>query len=154
MTGRGSGPHKNNKKPEQAFTAYSGFMVRAWGVEPQHITAREPKSRMSTNSIMPAYKTKKPIAVTIGSIWSGLRGSNSLPPPWQGGALPDELKPHQQCLFILPHISYLSSPNVKFFTLCAYFAAQCHETCAKRGKAQAALRQRYSSPPSLKLSVR
>ena len=27
--------------------------------------------------------------------WSGLRGSNSLPPPWQGGALPDELNPHQ-----------------------------------------------------------
>ena len=26
--------------------------------------------------------------------WSGRRGSNSLPPPWQGGALPDELKPH------------------------------------------------------------
>ena len=25
--------------------------------------------------------------------WSGLRGSNSLPPPWQGGALPDELNP-------------------------------------------------------------
>ena len=28
-------------------------------------------------------------------VWSGLRGSNSLPPPWQGGALPDELNPHQ-----------------------------------------------------------
>ena len=27
-------------------------------------------------------------------IWSGRRGSNSLPPPWQGGALPDELNPH------------------------------------------------------------
>ena len=26
--------------------------------------------------------------------WSGWRGSNSLPPPWQGGALPDELHPH------------------------------------------------------------
>ena len=26
-------------------------------------------------------------------IWSGQRGSNSLPPPWQGGALPDELCP-------------------------------------------------------------
>ena len=26
--------------------------------------------------------------------WSGRRGSNSLPPPWQGGALPDELHPH------------------------------------------------------------
>ena len=25
--------------------------------------------------------------------WSGLRGSNSLPPPWQGGALPEELNP-------------------------------------------------------------
>ena len=25
--------------------------------------------------------------------WSGLRGSNPLPPPWQGGALPDELNP-------------------------------------------------------------
>ncbi len=27
-------------------------------------------------------------------LWSGQRGSNSLPPPWQGGALPDELCPH------------------------------------------------------------
>ena len=25
--------------------------------------------------------------------WSGQRDSNSLPPPWQGGALPDELCP-------------------------------------------------------------
>ena len=29
-------------------------MVRAWGLEPQRIAAREPKSRMSANSIMPA----------------------------------------------------------------------------------------------------
>ena len=29
--------------------------------------------------------------------WSGLRGSNSLPPPWQGGALPDELNPQTWC---------------------------------------------------------
>ena len=28
-------------------------------------------------------------------LWSGRRGSNSLPPPWQGGALPDELNPHK-----------------------------------------------------------
>jgi hypothetical protein len=27
------------------------------------------------------------------AFWSGRRGSNSLPPPWQGGALPDELRP-------------------------------------------------------------
>ena len=28
--------------------------------------------------------------------WSGQRDSNSLPPPWQGGALPNELCPHIQ----------------------------------------------------------
>ena len=33
------------------------------------------------------------------SIWSGQRGSNSLPPPWQGGALPDELCPREQGIF-------------------------------------------------------
>ena len=33
-------------------------------------------------------------ASTMASYWSGRRGSNSLPPPWQGGALPDELRPH------------------------------------------------------------
>ena len=33
-----------------------------------------------------------------GTIWSGWRGSNSLPPPWQGGALPDELHPQIWCL--------------------------------------------------------
>ena len=32
----------------------------------------------------------------VRSRWSGQRGSNSLPPPWQGGALPDELCPHEQ----------------------------------------------------------
>ena len=51
-------------------------MVRAWGLEPQRITPREPKSRMSTNSITGAYEgdyqtaivklLKKPIAFAIG----------------------------------------------------------------------------------------
>ena len=44
------------------------------------------------------YVEKKPSlcisAQTMASCWSGRRGSNSLPPPWQGGALPDELRPH------------------------------------------------------------
>ena len=39
-----------------------------------------------------------PLGYERRSIWSGLRGSNSLPPPWQGGALPDELNPHKWCL--------------------------------------------------------
>ena len=34
----------------------------------------------------------------MASCWSGRRGSNSLPPPWQGGALPDELRPHIRCI--------------------------------------------------------
>ena len=38
-------------------------------------------------------------ASTMASCWSGRRGSNSLPPPWQGGALPDELRPHIRCIY-------------------------------------------------------
>ena len=30
----------------------------------------------------------------VSGKWSGLRGSNPLPRPWQGRALPDELNPH------------------------------------------------------------
>ena len=30
--------------------------------------------------------------------WSGRRGSDSRPPPWQGGALPTELLPHEGAL--------------------------------------------------------
>ena len=35
-----------------------------------------------------------PYHLAMSPYWSGRRGSNSLPPPWQGGALPDELNPH------------------------------------------------------------
>ena len=41
--------------------------------------------------------------------WSGLRDSNSLPPPWQGGALPDELNP-QTIVLLYPAGTGLSSP--------------------------------------------
>ena len=43
----------NQIKMQHSFE--NAALVRAWGLEPQHISAREPKSRMSTNSIMPAY---------------------------------------------------------------------------------------------------
>ena len=39
--------------------------------------------------------------------WSGLRGSNSLPPPWQGGALPDELNPHNIKLKYCLHLEII-----------------------------------------------
>ena len=31
--------------------------------------------------------------------WSGLRGSNPPPPPWQGGALPNELNPRMPIFY-------------------------------------------------------
>ena len=52
---------------------------------------------------LPTKAGKATIAATVCADgarkmkWSGRRGSNSLPPPWQGGALPDELRP-QWCL--------------------------------------------------------
>ena len=40
------------------------------------------------------YSQKKKKALTKECLhWSGLRGSNPPPPPWQGGALPNELNP-------------------------------------------------------------
>ena len=44
----------------------------------------------------PGIKVLQTYALPLGysALESGLRGSNSLPPPWQGGALPDELNPH------------------------------------------------------------
>ena len=39
------------------------------------------------------YHMMKGVHTVLLSVWSGWRGSNSLPPPWQGGALPDELHP-------------------------------------------------------------
>ena len=38
-------------------------------------------------------KKQKSIAFAMLFFWSGLRGSNPPPPPWQGGALPNELNP-------------------------------------------------------------
>ena len=39
------------------------------------------------------YPQKKKNTHLAMSVWSGLRGSNPPPPPWQGGALPNELNP-------------------------------------------------------------
>ena len=49
----------------------------------------------------------------MASCWSGRRGSNSLPPPWQGGALPDELRPHIRCIYpcTLPFVSQTGPPR-------------------------------------------
>ena len=42
---------------------------------------------------------RKSTIFSDGAFWSGRRGSNSLPRPWQGRALPDELRPHMAPVF-------------------------------------------------------
>ena len=76
-------------------------------------TSRELRSAIRRNPASPLIKMhfahgcryrvlfvyKKNQGIQIGCpdlLWSGLRGSNSLPPPWQGGALPDELSPRNK----------------------------------------------------------
>ena len=54
-------------------------------------------------------RTKKARQKALLFYWSGLRDSNSLPPPWQGGALPDELNP-QTIVLLYPARAGLSSP--------------------------------------------
>ena len=46
--------------------------------------------------------------------WSGRRGSNSLPRPWQGRALPDELRPQTQDTLYCVRAG-LSSPDFQSF---------------------------------------
>ena len=44
--------------------------------------------------VHPAHSKNKTPSLRMGfCFWSGRRGSNSLPRPWQGRALPDELRP-------------------------------------------------------------
>ena len=47
-------------------------------------------------------------------LWSGLRGSNPLPQPWQGCALPNELNPHHQKNLPLPQTQRKAYPALRF----------------------------------------
>ncbi len=66
-------------------------LAPSWRIPPANGTSRcaaifHPPDR--------AYLVKKKRRVkTHRFFWSGQRDSNSLPPPWQGGALPNELCP-------------------------------------------------------------
>ena len=51
------------------------------------------RSRQRVQTCPRHSKKKTPSARMVFSFWSGRRGSNSLPRPWQGRALPDELRP-------------------------------------------------------------
>ena len=54
-------------------------------------------ARRSRQRVLGAVcKKKKAPSSQMVLFWSGRRGSNSLPRPWQGRALPDELRPQTQ----------------------------------------------------------
>jgi hypothetical protein len=44
---------------------------------------------------------KKKSIKFLGEQWSGRRDSNPRHPPWQGGALPTELRPHMKSLCVI-----------------------------------------------------
>ena len=79
-------PHKRKNTP-----AGCSFLLEAPpGLEPG---VRDLQSRALPLGYGAGYEICGRGGVRKSFCWSGLRGSNSLPPPWQGGALPDELKP-------------------------------------------------------------
>ena len=57
---------------------------------------QSPARRRSLLRSKSAAPKKKDTHVGVFLFWSGRRGSNSLPRPWQGRALPDELRPQTQ----------------------------------------------------------
>ena len=61
----------------------------------KHLACQYTKSAYLTKKVHRLSK-KKPLVGTKDLKWSERRGSNSRHPPWQGGALPTELRPQIQ----------------------------------------------------------
>lgn len=67
---------------------------------PSHVLGGETRIRTGDKGFAglclttwPSRRTKKAERAGPENAWSGLRGSNPRPPPWQGGALPTALSP-------------------------------------------------------------
>ena len=89
--------YRKSEKRNEARTRYrhptNGRAIRRSPAGPLDSTRFAPVEAASSS--LPATFQKENTILTDGvSFWSGRRGSNSLPRPWQGGALPDELRPH------------------------------------------------------------
>ena len=79
---------------KKTHTDWCAFFWRYWPDLNWRITV------LQTGALPLGYSTiwKSGTRGYVPDLWSGRRGSNSLPPPWQGGALPDELHPQIWCL--------------------------------------------------------
>ena len=94
---------KDNKKSRlcKRTTAYILYLVRCIFLSHRLF----PKLRPSEDSLFCCF-------------WSGRRGSNSRPQPWQGCALPTEL---------LPHFSVWDCKGTKKFETSKYFLQKTHK---------------------------
>ena len=108
---RGNKTSDMEKKPYRLFLCcyiYRGVLLANGAIGEEKRKMENKKSPIRTFFILhretileapPRFelgiKVLQTFALPLGysADWSGLRGSNSLPPPWQGGALPDELNP-------------------------------------------------------------
>ena len=88
--------------PERGWAFPLGFSIVAIGVcKKKHQPTGWCFFLEAPPGFEPGVKDLQSHALPLGygaKKWSGQRDSNSLPPPWQGGALPDELHPHSWCL--------------------------------------------------------
>ena len=89
--------------PKHIFNAYRLRYIASFGIYALtnsklcDSTGLEPITFRLLAGLRPLSAKKKNTHLTM-SVWSGLRGSNPPPPPWQGGALPNELNPRKWCL--------------------------------------------------------
>ena len=68
--------------------------MKRGGFEEVSRLPRRDSGREAADTTVSAEEYAKKITTRMGGdFWSGRRGSNSLPRPWQGRALPDELRP-------------------------------------------------------------
>ncbi len=63
----------------------------------------------------PLFPKTKDTPKGVFCFWSGRRGSNSLPRPWQGRALPDELRPRNGIDYSVLH--RCCQPRIYYFTV-------------------------------------
>ena len=83
-----SAPPPTARKGMCARETFVGFLLRVQSkaalARPGFLHCKKPRAE---------EHAKKITTLPGGDFWSGRRGSNSLPRPWQGRALPDELRP-------------------------------------------------------------
>ena len=72
--------------------------LKEWSYAKRRIMTIKPSRRRTAGERHVTVYSKQKDTLVCVFFWSGLRGSNPPPPPWQGGALPNELNPRGSVL--------------------------------------------------------